>query len=56
MSELRIRQPHFADGMWYGATPTQLQREIQGYLEQAPANPDLGEVIWQRLEKYSLHL
>lgn len=45
MSELRIRQPHFADGMWYGATPTQLQREIQGYLEQAPANPDLGEVI-----------
>jgi AmmeMemoRadiSam system protein B len=45
MSELRIRQPHFADGMWYSATAPQLQREIQGYLEQAPASPDLGEVV-----------
>jgi AmmeMemoRadiSam system protein B len=45
MSELRIRQPHFADGMWYGSTAPQLQKDVQGYLEQSPVSPDLGEVV-----------
>lgn len=45
MTELRIRQPHFADGMWYNATATSLQKAIQGYLEQVPAQTEIGELI-----------
>ena len=45
MSELRVRQPQFADGMWYSATATQLETEVQGYLDDAPAGMELGEIV-----------
>ncbi len=45
MSNLRIRQPRFADGMWYSATAPHLQTSIQDYLDTAPPQPNLGEVI-----------
>jgi hypothetical protein len=45
MSELRIRQSQFADGMWYSADASQLQTEIQDYLDEAPSEPDTGELI-----------
>jgi MEMO1 family protein len=45
MSELRLRQPRFADGMWYSATAPQLQKSIQGYLDEAPPQPNLGQLV-----------
>lgn len=32
----RVRQPHYADDMWYSSVPPQLQADIQEYLDQAP--------------------
>ena len=34
----RIRQPHFADNMWYSANPTQLETDIQTYLADPPTD------------------
>ena len=45
MSELRMRPPRFADGMWYSATASQLEKDIRGYLNDAPTEPEIGEVI-----------
>jgi len=45
MSELRVRQPQFADGMWYNASATQLATEVQGYLDDAPATVEMGDII-----------
>jgi len=45
MTELRVRQPQFADGMWYSATATQLGTEVQGYLDDAPAGLDLHDIV-----------
>lgn len=32
----RVRQPRYADDMWYSSVPPQLQADIQEYLDQAP--------------------
>jgi AmmeMemoRadiSam system protein B len=45
MSELRVRQPQFADGAWYSAIASQLEIEVQGYLDDAPANTELGDIV-----------
>lgn len=44
-TELKIRQPRFADNQWYSSGTAQLQMDIQGYLAQAPPTPDLGGLI-----------
>jgi AmmeMemoRadiSam system protein B len=45
MSELRIRQPRFADDRWYTSTAPALQTEIQGYLDQATPRPEMGDLM-----------
>ncbi len=35
-ANLRIRQPHFADGRWYSADASQLETDIQNYLNDSP--------------------
>jgi AmmeMemoRadiSam system protein B len=37
---LKIRQPRFADDLWYSSTASELQTAIQDYLSAAPASPD----------------
>lgn len=44
-SRLRIRRPRFADDLWYTSVPPALQTEAQGYLDEAPPRPDIGELI-----------
>lgn len=43
----RIRQPRYADDMWYSSVPPQLQADIKEYLSQAPAGTGhaLGLVV-----------
>lgn len=36
---LKIRQPHFADDMWYSSDSAQLQLDLQDYFGGAPAQP-----------------
>ncbi|MBI1879785.1 MAG: AmmeMemoRadiSam system protein B [Chloroflexi bacterium] len=38
-TSLRLRQPRFADDMWYSSDSAQLQQDVQGYLAHAPAHP-----------------
>ncbi|MBN1992540.1 MAG: AmmeMemoRadiSam system protein B [Anaerolineae bacterium] len=45
MSALRIREPRFADGMWYSGNAPQLANSIQSYLHGAPAEVDPGEIV-----------
>jgi AmmeMemoRadiSam system protein B len=45
MSELHIRQPRYADGMWYSGNATELEKSIQGYLAEAPSGPTTGQLI-----------
>jgi hypothetical protein len=42
---LRVRQPHFADDMWYSSAAGQLQPEIKGYFASAPSISLVGEMI-----------
>ena len=44
-SQVKIRQPRFADNQWYSSNPSQLQKDIQGYLSGASAQSDLGSVL-----------
>lgn len=41
MSEtlLNLRQPHFADDMWYSSDSAQLQLDLQNYFASAPPHP-----------------
>jgi AmmeMemoRadiSam system protein B len=45
MSELRVRQPRFADNRWYTAAAPALQTEVEGYLDQAPPKSELGDLL-----------
>ncbi|MBE7550427.1 MAG: AmmeMemoRadiSam system protein B [Anaerolineales bacterium] len=36
---LNLRQPHFADNMWYSSDSTQLQLDLQNYFAGAPPHP-----------------
>lgn len=45
MTDLRIRQPRFADNRWYPADAATLEREIQSYLDNAPLEENGGEVV-----------
>lgn len=38
-STLKIRQPHFADDMWYSSDSAQLQLDLQNYFAGAPSHP-----------------
>jgi len=44
-TELKIRQPRFADNQWYSSGEAQLETEIQGYLSDASPEPDLGTLL-----------
>ncbi len=45
MSDLRVRQPQFADGMWYSAAASQLEESVQRYLDAAPTDLELGDIV-----------
>jgi AmmeMemoRadiSam system protein B len=45
MSELRVRQPQFADGMWYSGSASHLETSVQTYLNDAPTMDDIGEIV-----------
>jgi hypothetical protein len=45
MSEIRVRQPRFADDMWYSARAGQLEAEVQGYLADAPVTVEMGHIV-----------
>jgi hypothetical protein len=36
---LKVRQPHFADDLWYSSDGSQLQLDIQNYLAETPPSP-----------------
>ncbi|MCL4298186.1 MAG: AmmeMemoRadiSam system protein B [Anaerolineae bacterium] len=38
-SALKIRQPHFADDMWYSSDSAQLQLDLQNYFAGTPSHP-----------------
>jgi AmmeMemoRadiSam system protein B len=44
-ANLRIRQPQFADGLWYGADTQQLQTDVRGYLADEAAELDTSKLI-----------
>lgn len=44
-AQLRVRQPRYADDMWYSSVPPQLQSDILEYLNETPAQPEAGRPI-----------
>jgi AmmeMemoRadiSam system protein B len=44
-AQLRVRQPRYADDMWYSSIPPQLESDILEYLNKAPAQPEAGRPI-----------
>ena len=45
MSELRVRQPRFADNRWYTSSAPALREEIEDYLTKTPPQPEIGDLI-----------
>ncbi|MBN1219635.1 MAG: AmmeMemoRadiSam system protein B [Anaerolineae bacterium] len=45
MSEVRVRQPRFADGMWYSSDTLQLKSRVQDYLDNAPESSEIGQLM-----------
>jgi len=44
-SDVRIRQPHFADNRWYSADPAQLKADIQKYLDASTVAQPTEQII-----------